>query len=89
MHLNWYNCSTLCTLAGYHVWFAGMPEVLKHFQEALFHAADPTSGDAARFLYTLLLTLPSVRKYQWGAVCLVTGATRGVLTPRTLLSRHP
>ena len=47
----------------YHVWVAGMPEVLKHFQRALFHVADPISGDATRFLYTLLLTLPSVRQY--------------------------
>ena len=47
----------------YHVWFAGMPEVLKHFQQALFHVVDPISGDATRFLYTLLLTLPSVSQY--------------------------
>ena len=47
----------------YHGWFAGMPEVLKHFRQALFHVADPTSEVATRFLYTLLLTLPSVRQY--------------------------
>ena len=47
----------------YHVWFAGMPEVIKHFQQALFHVADPISGDAARFLYMVLLTLPSGRQY--------------------------
>ena len=47
----------------YHIWFAGMPEVLKHFQQALFHVADPTSGDATRFLCTLLLALPSVKQY--------------------------
>ena len=47
----------------YHVWFAGMPEVLKHFQQALFHAFDPISGDATRFLCTLLVTLPLVRQY--------------------------
>ena len=47
----------------YHVWFAGMPEVPNHFQQALFHVADPTSGNATCFLYTLLLTLPLVRQY--------------------------
>ena len=47
----------------YYMWFAGMPEVLRHFQQTLFHACDPISGDATCFLYTLLLTLPSVRQY--------------------------
>ena len=47
----------------YHIWFAGIPQVLRHFQQTLFHACDPISGDAIRFLYTLLLTLPSVRQY--------------------------
>ena len=47
----------------YHIWFAGMPEVLRHFQQTLFHAIDPISGYATRFLYTMLLTLPSVRQY--------------------------
>ena len=47
----------------YHVWIAGMPEVPKHFQQAPFHVADPTSGDATRYLYTLEPTLPSVRHY--------------------------
>ena len=47
----------------FHVWFVGMPEVLQHFQQAPFHVAEPTSGDATRFLYTLLLALPSIRQY--------------------------
>ena len=47
----------------YHVWFAGMREMPQPFQQALFHVFDPTTGDATRFLYTLLLTLPSVRQY--------------------------
>ena len=40
----------------FHIWFAGALEVLRHFQQTLFHPSDPISGDAARFLYTLLLT---------------------------------
>ena len=47
----------------YHIWFAGAPEVLRHFQQTLFHPSDPISGDAAPFLYTLLLTPPAVRQY--------------------------
>ena len=46
-----------------YIWFAVMPEVLRHFQQTLFHTSDPISGDATRFLYTLLLTLPSVTQY--------------------------
>ena len=45
-----------------HVWFTGMPEVLKHFQQALHHVPDPITGDATRFLYTLLLTPSTVRQ---------------------------
>ena len=60
--------SSVRTFAGragdyYHIWFAGAPEVLRHFQQTLFHPSDPISGDAARFLYTLLLTPLSVRQY--------------------------
>ena len=48
----------------YYIWFARMPEVLRHFQQTLFHTSDPIAGDATRFLYSLLLlTLPSVRQY--------------------------
>ena len=47
----------------FHMWFAGAPEVLRHFQQTLFHPSDPISGDAARFLYKLLLTSLSVRRY--------------------------
>ena len=58
----------VCTSAGrskdyYYTWFAGMPKVLRHIQQTLFHTSDPISGDATRFLYTLLLTLPSVRQH--------------------------
>ena len=35
----------------YHVWFAGMPEVLKHFQHALFHAFAP-SREMRRAFFT-------------------------------------
>ena len=47
----------------FYIRFAGMPEVPRHFQQTLFHTSDPISGDATRFLCTLLLTLPSVRQY--------------------------
>ena len=47
----------------FHKWFAGAPEVLRHFQQTLLHPSDPISGDATRFLYTLLLTPPSVKQY--------------------------
>ena len=46
-----------------HMWFAGAPEVLGHFQQTLFHPSDPISGDAVPFLYILLLTPPAVRQY--------------------------
>ena len=51
---------TLAGMSGYdfYIWFAGMPEVPRHFQETLFHTSDPILGDATRFLYTLLPTLP-------------------------------
>ena len=66
----------------YHMWFAKMPEVLRHFQLTLFHACDPISGDATCFLYMLLI-LPSLRQYQRKrTTCLVTGAAQGVLSPR-------
>ena len=45
----------------YYIWFAGIREVLRHFQQTLYHTSDPISGGATRFLYTLLVTLPSVR----------------------------
>ena len=47
----------------YHIWFAGAPDVLMHFQQMLFRPSDPISRDAAPFLYTLLLTPPAVRQY--------------------------
>ena len=47
----------------YHIWFAGAPEVPRHFQQTLFHPSDPISGDAVPCLYTLLLTPPAVRHY--------------------------
>ena len=58
----------MCTSAGrsgdyYYILFARMPEVLRHFQQTLYHTSDPISRDATCFLYTLLLTLPSVRQH--------------------------
>ena len=37
-----------------HVWLAGRADLLRLFQRTLFRQADPVSGDAVRFLYTLL-----------------------------------
>ena len=42
----------------YHAWFAGMPEVLKHFQQALFYVADPISRDATRFSLHVVADAP-------------------------------
>ena len=39
-----------------HVWLAGRADLLRLFQRTLFKQADPPSGDAVRFLYTLLST---------------------------------
>ena len=29
----------------FYIWFAGMTEVVRHFQQTLFHTSDPISGD--------------------------------------------
>ena len=47
----------------HYIWFVGTAEVLRHFQQTLFHASDLISRNAARFLYTYLLTLSSARQY--------------------------
>ena len=46
-----------------HVWLAGRADLLRLFQRTLFRQADPVSGDAVRFLYTLLSTPPCERQY--------------------------
>ena len=46
-----------------HVWLAGRADLLRLFQGTLFRQADPVSGDAVRFLYTLLSTAPCKRRY--------------------------
>ena len=46
-----------------HVWLAGQADLLRLFQRTLFRQADPVSGDAVRFLYTLLSTPPCERRY--------------------------
>ena len=37
-----------------HFWLTGRADLLRLFQRTLFRQADPVSGDAVRFLYTLL-----------------------------------
>ena len=46
-----------------HVWLTGRADLLRLFQRTLFRQADPVSGDAVRFLYTLLSTPPCERRY--------------------------
>ena len=46
-----------------HVWLTGRADLLRLFQRTLFMQADPVSGDALRFLYTLLSTPPYERRY--------------------------
>ena len=64
----------------YHIWFARAPEVLRHFQQTLFHPSDPISGDATPFLYTLLLTPPAVRQYCSVITCGLPGHSRRILS---------
>ena len=46
-----------------HVWLTGRADLLRLFQRTLFRQADPVSGDAVRFLYTLLSTPPCELRY--------------------------
>ena len=46
-----------------HVWLTGRADLLMLFQRTLFKQTDPVSGDAVRFLYTLLRTPPCERRY--------------------------
>ena len=46
---------------GLHVWLTGRADLIRMFQKTLFRQTDPVTGDAVRFLYTLLSTLPCER----------------------------
>ena len=46
-----------------HVWLTGRADLLRLFQRTLSWQADPVSGDAVRFFYTLLSTPPCERRY--------------------------
>ena len=46
-----------------HVWLTGRADLIRLFQKTLFRQPDPVSGDAIRFLYTLLSTPPCERRY--------------------------
>ena len=45
-----------------HVWLTGRANLLRLFQRTLFRQTDRVSGDAIRFLYTLLSTPPCERR---------------------------
>ena len=46
-----------------HVWLTGRADSIRVFQKTLFRQANPVTGDAVRFLYTLLSTPPCERRY--------------------------
>ena len=46
-----------------HVWLTGRADLIRLFQKTLFRQANPVTGDAVRFLYTLLSTPPCERRY--------------------------
>ena len=46
-----------------HVWLTGRADMIWLFQKTLFRWANPVTGDAVRFLYTLLSTPPCERRY--------------------------
>ena len=45
-----------------HVWLTGRADLISLFQRTLFRQANPVTGDAVRFLYTLLSTPPCERR---------------------------
>ena len=46
-----------------HVWLTGRAGLIRLFQKTFSRQADPVTGDAVRFLYTLLSTPPFERRY--------------------------
>ena len=46
-----------------HVWLTGQADLIRVFHRTLFRQANPVTGDAVRFLYTLLSTPPCKRRY--------------------------
>ena len=47
----------------HHIWFSGMPGILRRFEQVLFRQCDPISGDAVPVVYTYLITPPCIRQY--------------------------
>ena len=45
-----------------HVWLTGRADLLRLFQRTLFRQADPVTGNAVLFVYTLLSTPPCERR---------------------------
>ena len=48
-----------------HVWLTGRAHLMRLFQKTLFRQTDPVTGDAVRFLYTLL----SSTDERWSYTC--------------------
>ena len=46
-----------------HVWLTGRADLIRLFQRTLFRQANPVTGDAVRFLYTLLSMPPCEQRY--------------------------
>ena len=47
----------------HHMWFAGLPEILRRFQQVVFRQTDPILGDAVPIVYTYLITQPCTKQY--------------------------
>ena len=47
----------------HHIWFSGMPGILRRFKQVLFRQSDPISGNAVLVVYTYLITQPCIRQY--------------------------
>ena len=50
--------------SGYHhIWFSGMPDILRRFEQVMFRHSEPMSGDAVPVVYTYLITQPCITQY--------------------------
>ena len=47
----------------HHIWFAGLPDILRRFEQVIFRQSDPISGNTVPVVYTYLITQPCIRKY--------------------------
>ena len=45
----------------HHLWFSGMPGIVRGFEQVLFQQPDPTSGDAMPLVYMYLITQTQLR----------------------------